>query len=73
MGSCLIRLRGGGRSFFFGRHGGFEASDALAQSFAEFGKLLGAEYEQGDSENYQHVHWLKQSFKQFEPPLSIEM
>jgi len=61
MRSYRIGLHGG-LDFFFG-HRGFETSDAFAETFAEFGQLLGAEHEQSDSENYQHVRWLKQSFK----------
>jgi hypothetical protein len=57
------------RGLFFRRHRSLETPDALAESFAELGKFLRAEYQQGDSENYKHVHRLKQSFKQVEPPL----
>jgi hypothetical protein len=72
IGGYRIGFREGRLRFFLGRHGGFEATDAFAQSFAEFRKLFGAEYKQGDSENHEHVHRLKQSFKQFMPPLRVK-
>src|SRR5580698_1126999 len=51
------------RLFFLGFHGRLEAADPLADSLAQFGQFFGAENEESDSENYQQVHGLKQSFK----------
>jgi hypothetical protein len=42
---------------------GFSSSAFMADSFAQLGKLFGAEHEQSDSENHQQMHRLKQSFK----------
>src|ERR1700722_10120180 len=52
-----------GFDFFFCRHGRFEAANAFSEALAEFGKLFGTEDEQCDSEYYEHVQGLKQSFE----------
>src|SRR5215469_10102714 len=52
-----------GRLFFLGFHGRLEAADALSDSFAQLGQLLGTEYKQSNSEDNQQMHRLKQSFK----------
>jgi hypothetical protein len=44
-------------------HGGLEAANTVSDSFAEFRQLLRSEDEQSNSENYQQMHGLKQSFK----------
>src|SRR5438270_1310183 len=44
-------------------HGCLKAADALSNSFTEVGELFGSEHEQGNSENNQQMHRLKQSFK----------
>src|SRR5579864_4142530 len=40
-----------------------KAADAFSQTLAEFGQLLGPEYDQSDRQNDQQVHRLKKSFK----------
>jgi hypothetical protein len=44
-------------------HCGFEAANSISDSFAEFRQLLRSEDEQSNSENYQQMRGLKQSFK----------
>src|SRR2546426_12353239 len=51
------------RSLFVSFHGCLEAADALSDSFSKFGELFGPEHKQGNSENNQQMHGLKQSFK----------
>src|ERR1700689_4470113 len=51
-------------------HGRLEAADAFPQALTKFGKFLGAEDQQREPEYDNHVHRLKQSFKQLEPPVS---
>src|SRR5216683_3791921 len=69
---CLsfVLVLGGG--VFLGRvlmvfhcHCGFETAYAVSDSFAEFGKLFGSEYEQSDPKNYQQMHGLKESFEHY--------
>src|SRR5713101_7505711 len=69
---CLsfVLVLGGG--VFLGRvlmvfhcHCGFETAYAVSDSFAEFGKLFGSEYEQSDPKNYQEMHGLKESFEHY--------
>jgi hypothetical protein len=48
---------------FVSFHRCLEAADTLSNSLAKFGKLLGSEHKQGNSENHQQMHGLKQSFK----------
>src|SRR5579863_10416128 len=48
-----------GRFFFVSFHGCLEATDALSDSFTKFGKLLGPEHKQGNSENDQQMRRLK--------------
>src|SRR5713101_9453012 len=55
-GCCAVWL-------LFVFHSCLEAADALSDSFAKFGKLFGPEHKQGNSENDQQMHRLKQSFK----------
>jgi len=50
-------------AFFVSFHGCLEAADALSDSFTQFGELFGPEHKQGNSENNQQMHRLKQSFK----------
>src|SRR5712692_9926361 len=52
-----------GRLLFVSFHGCLEAADALSDSFTKFGELFGPEHKQGNSENNQQMHGLKQSFK----------
>jgi hypothetical protein len=52
-----------GRLLFVDFHGCLEAADALSDSFAKFGELFGPEHKQGNSENNQQMHGLKQSFE----------
>jgi len=65
LGQALVVGNGGccaGRLLFiFNSY--LEAADALSNSFAKFRKLFGPEHEQGNSENNQQMHGLKQSFK----------
>jgi hypothetical protein len=66
LGYALVVGNGGGwasRILFVGFHGCLEASDALSDSFTKFGELFGPEDKQGNSENNQQMHGLKQSFK----------
>src|SRR5713226_4479928 len=69
---CLsfVLVLGGG--VFLGRvlmvfhsHCGFEAANTVSDSFAEFGKLFGSEYEQSNPKNDQQMHGLKKSFEHF--------
>src|SRR5712692_5932616 len=66
LGQALVVGNGGccctGRLLFI-FHGCLEAADALSDSFAKFRKLFRPEHEQGNSENDQQMHGLKQSFK----------
>ena len=55
-------MPGAGRLFFL-PHGGLEPANPIANSFTEFGKLFWPEYEEGKGENYEQMHWLKQSFE----------
>jgi hypothetical protein len=57
-GGCCAR-----RLLVVSFHGCLEAADALSDSFTKFGELFGPEHEQGNSENNQQMHGLKQSFK----------
>src|ERR1700675_2847925 len=41
----------------------FQGTNALAQTLAQLGQFLGAEYEQCNGEDHQQVHGLKQTFK----------
>src|SRR4029077_17615172 len=66
LGDALFTSNGGccaGGLLFVSFHGCLEATDALSDSLAEFGKFFGAEHEQGNAENHQQMHGLKQSFK----------
>src|ERR1700730_14931882 len=58
VGLCL-------RRFFRGllSHGRLKAANTVTNSFAQLRKLPGAEHEQGNSEDYQQMHRLEQSFK----------
>jgi hypothetical protein len=56
-GCCVERL------IVISSYGGLEASNAFADSFAEFGQLFGSKDEQGETENNHQMHRLKQSFK----------
>jgi len=65
-GYALVVGNGGccaGRLLFVSFHGCLEAADALSDSFTKFGEFLGPEHKQGNSENNQQMHGLKQSFK----------
>src|SRR2546425_10941027 len=55
-GCCAVWL-------LFVFHNCLEAADALSDSFTKFGELFGPEHKQGNSENNQQMHGLKQSFK----------
>src|SRR5712691_2393352 len=66
LGYALVVGNGGccaGRLLFVSFHGCLEAADALSDSFAKFGELFRPEHKQGNSENNQQMHGLKQSFK----------
>jgi hypothetical protein len=66
LGYALVVGTGGcwaGRMLLVGFHGCLEASDALSDSFTKFGEFFGPEHKQGNSENNQQMHRLKQSFK----------
>src|SRR6266568_3445273 len=55
-GCCAGRL-------LFIVNGCFEAADTFSDSFPEFRKLFRSEDQQGNSDDYQQMHGLKQSFK----------
>jgi hypothetical protein len=55
--------RGGFVGFDGFFHGGFEAADAVAEAFAEFGEFLGSEDEQGDPEDEEQMRGLEKSFE----------
>jgi hypothetical protein len=66
LGYALVVGNGGccaSRLLFVSFHGYLEAADALSDSFTKFGELFGPEHKQGNSENSQQMHGLKQSFK----------
>jgi hypothetical protein len=44
-------------------HAGFKGPYSLSQSLPQFRQLLGAEDKEGDTENQEHVHGLKKTFK----------
>jgi hypothetical protein len=43
------------RDFVVFFHRTFETADTFSDSFAQFGELLGSEYEQSNSKNYQQI------------------
>jgi hypothetical protein len=43
------------RDFLGFFHRRFETADTFCESFAQFGELLGSEYEQSNSKNYQQI------------------
>jgi hypothetical protein len=58
---------GCGRAFFVSSDGCFETPNTFSNSFAKLRKFLGPEDKQCDSDNYQQMHGLKQSFKHNAP------
>jgi hypothetical protein len=43
--------------------------EALSDSFAKLGKLLGSEHEESNSKHHSQMHGPKNSFKHKKPPL----
>src|SRR5229473_5354579 len=76
----LVRYRRAesrGRDFVGGRelvggilvlfHRRFETTDTFSDSFAQLGKLLRSEHEQGNSKDYQQMCGMQESFKHIFP------
>src|SRR5712691_7549566 len=49
-------------------HTVFQSANALADTFAQFRQLLGAEHQERDKEDHQQMHRLKQAFEHKKPP-----
>ena len=61
--TLVYRRTGLAGNFGLSVYGRFEPADAFADSFAEFREFLGPEHEQGETDDDEQMHGLKESFK----------